>query len=186
MVPWSLFDSAPQGAAAGGVGIAGGPQAVSGGRERARNVHLPVVSPAARRRLKRKRDSGGRSMKEGRAAAVTLGGARDARDAGVAIENGSVRSFSVQFSSVQLLSRVRLFATPWTAAHQAFLSITNSRSLLKLMSIESVMPSSHLILSSPSPSAFNLSQDQGLFQLASFPHRVAKVLEFQLQHQSVQ
>ena len=39
-------------------------------------------------------------------------------------------------SSVQLLSRVRLFATPWTAAHQAFLSITNSRSLLKLMSIE--------------------------------------------------
>ena len=51
-----------------------------------------------------------------------------------------------QFSSVQLLSRVRLFVTPWTAAHQASLSITNSRSLLKLMSIESVMPSNHLIL----------------------------------------
>ena len=49
-------------------------------------------------------------------------------------------------SSVQSLSRVRLFATPWTAAHQASLSITNSQSLLKLMSIESVMPSSHLIL----------------------------------------
>ena len=46
------------------------------------------------------------------------------------------------YSSVQLLSRVRLFATPWTAAHQASLSITNSQSLLKLMSIESVMPSS--------------------------------------------
>ena len=49
-------------------------------------------------------------------------------------------------SSVQLLSRVLLFVTPWTAAHQASLSITNSRSLLKLMSIESVMPSNHLIL----------------------------------------
>ena len=52
-------------------------------------------------------------------------------------------------SSVQSLSCVRLFATPWTAAHQASLSITNSRSLLKLMSIESVMPSSHLILCHP-------------------------------------
>ena len=52
----------------------------------------------------------------------------------------------VQFSSVQSLSCVRLFATPWTAAHQASLSTTNSQSLLKLMSIESVMPSNHLIL----------------------------------------
>ena len=50
------------------------------------------------------------------------------------------------FSSVQSLSRVRLFATPWTAAHQTFLSISNSQSLLKLMSIESVMLSNHLIL----------------------------------------
>ena len=49
-------------------------------------------------------------------------------------------------SSVQSLSHVQLFATPWTAAHQASLTITNPRSLLKLMSIESVMPSSHLIL----------------------------------------
>ena len=55
----------------------------------------------------------------------------------------------VQFSLFQLLSRVRLFATPWIAAHQAFLSITNSRSSLRLMSIESVMPSSHLILCRP-------------------------------------
>jgi len=54
-----------------------------------------------------------------------------------------------QFSSVQLLSRVRLFATPWTAACQASLSITNSQSLLKLMSTESVMPSNHLILCHP-------------------------------------
>ena len=53
------------------------------------------------------------------------------------------------FSSIQPLSYVRLFATPWTAAHQASLSITNSWSLLKLMPIESVMPSNHLILCHP-------------------------------------
>ena len=53
------------------------------------------------------------------------------------------------FSSVQSLSCVWLFATPWTTARQAFLSITNSWSLLKLMSIESVMPSNHLILCHP-------------------------------------
>ena len=53
------------------------------------------------------------------------------------------------FSSVQSLSCVRIFVTPWTAAHQASLSITNSRSFLKLMSIESVMPSNHLILCRP-------------------------------------
>ena len=53
------------------------------------------------------------------------------------------------FSSVQSLSRVRLFVIPWTAAHQASLSITNSRSLPKLMSIERVMPSNHLILCCP-------------------------------------
>ena len=66
-------------------------------------------------------------------------------------------------SSVQLLSRVQLFAMSWTAAHQASLYIINSWSLLKLMSIESVMPSiaSHP-LPSPSPGAFNLSQHQGL------------------------
>ena len=56
-----------------------------------------------------------------------------------------------QFSSVQSLSRVRLFATPWIAAHQASLSVTNSRSSLRLASIESVMPSSHLILCCPLP-----------------------------------
>ena len=55
-------------------------------------------------------------------------------------------SDSPLFSSVQLLSRVRLFATPWTAAHQASLSITNSWTLLKLVFIKSVMPSNHLIL----------------------------------------
>ena len=59
------------------------------------------------------------------------------------------QSHSLQFSSVQSLSHVLLFATPWIAAHQASLSITNSRSSPKLMCIESVMPSSHLILCSP-------------------------------------
>ena len=62
-------------------------------------------------------------------------------------------------SSVQSLSRIRLLGTPWTAARQASLSITNSWSLPKLMSTESVMPSNHLILCHPLlPRAFNLSQ----------------------------
>ena len=62
---------------------------------------------------------------------------------------GRLTPTSVQFSSVQSLSHVQLFATPWTAARQASLSITNSRSLFKLMSIESVMPFNHLILCRP-------------------------------------
>ena len=57
--------------------------------------------------------------------------------------------YSVQFNSVQMLSHVRLFANPWIAACQASLSITNSQSSLRLTSIESVMPSSHLILCCP-------------------------------------
>ena len=63
-----------------------------------------------------------------------------------------------------MLTCVQLFLTPWTAACQASLSITNAQSFLKLMSIELVMPSNHLILSSPSPPAFDLSQHQGLFK----------------------
>ena len=89
----------------------------------------------------------------------------------------AVRWFSsIQVSSVQLISCVWLFATPWTAARQASLSITSSWSLLKLMFIKSVMaiqPSCPLL--SPSPSAFNLSQHQGLFQWVSPSHQVAKV-----------
>ena len=54
---------------------------------------------------------------------------------------------SIQFSSV--ISRVRFVATPWTAVYQGYLSITNSQNLFKLMSIESVMPSSHLFLGRP-------------------------------------
>ena len=67
----------------------------------------------------------------------------DSADLGLGIQE------LILLSSVQLLSCVRLFATPWTAAHHASLSITNSHSLLKLMSTESVMLSSHLILCCP-------------------------------------
>ena len=62
---------------------------------------------------------------------------------------GAFVNHSVQFSSVHSLSHVQLFVIPWTAAHQASLSITNSRSLPKPMSIESVIPSNHLILCYP-------------------------------------
>ena len=75
----------------------------------------------------------------------------------------------IQFSSVQSFSHVRLFVTPWTATHQASLSITNSWSSLKPMSIESVMPSNHPILCYPLlllPSIF--PQHQGLFQSQFF------------------
>ena len=92
----------------------------------------------------------------------------------------------MKFSSVHLLSHVRLFATPWAAAHQASLSITNSRSLFKLMSIESMMPSNHLILCCPLlllPSVFPSIR---VFSNKSALHQVAKVLEVQLQHQSLQ
>ena len=59
------------------------------------------------------------------------------------------QSWEQEFISIQLLSHVQFFVTPWTAAHQACLSITNSQSLLKLMSIKSVMPSNHLLLCHP-------------------------------------
>ena len=91
------------------------------------------------------------------------------------------------FSSVQSLSRVRIFATPWFAAHQASLSITNSRSLLKTHAHwvgDAIQPSHPL--SSPSPPALNPSQHQGLFRWVKSSHEVAKVLEFWLQHQSFQ
>ena len=90
------------------------------------------------------------------------------------------------FSSAQSLRRVQLFATPWITAHQASLSITNSQSLLKLMSIESVMPSSHLIFCCPLLLLPPIPQHQGLLQWVNFSHKVAKVLEFPLQHQSLQ
>ena len=92
---------------------------------------------------------------------------------------------SHQFSSVQSLSGVQLFVTPWSAARQASLSITNFWSLLKFISILLVMPSNHLIilchpllfLPSIIPSIRVFSNE------SSSLHQVAKVLEFQLQHQ---
>ena len=91
-----------------------------------------------------------------------------------------------QLNSVQSLSRVQLFVTPWIAACQASLSITNSQSSPKLMCIEGdVIQPSHP-LSSPSPPAPNPSQHQSLFQWVNSSHEVAKVLEFQPQHQSLQ
>ena len=87
-------------------------------------------------------------------------------------------------SSVQSLSHLWLFVTLWTAGRQASLSISNSWSPLKPMSIESVMPSHPLL--SPSLAAFYLSQHQSLFKWVSSSHQVAKVSEFQLQHQSFQ
>ena len=103
----------------------------------------------------------------------------------VSFLNGKMNLYP-QFSSVQSLSRVWLFATPWIAARQASLSITNSQSSLRFTSIESVMPSSHLILCGP------------LLLLPSIPPRIRvfsnestlrmrwPVLEFQLQHHSFQ
>ena len=92
----------------------------------------------------------------------------------------------IQFSSVQLLSRVQLFATPWIAAHQASLSITNSQSsLTHVHRVSDAIQPSHP-LSSPSPPAPNPSQHQSLFQWINSSHEVAKVLEFQLQHHSFQ
>ena len=73
------------------------------------------------------------------------------------------------FSSVQSLSCVRLFATPWISARQDSLSITNSRSSLRLKSIESVMPSSHLILCRPLSQWVNSFPISWLFSVNSFP-----------------
>ena len=92
----------------------------------------------------------------------------------------------VCISSVQLLSPVRLFATPWITAHQASLSITNSRSSPRLTSIKSGMPSSHLILCRPLLLLPPIPPSISLFQWVNSSHEVAKVLELQLQHQSFQ
>ena len=94
---------------------------------------------------------------------------------------------SLWLCSVQLLSCVWLFVMKGTAACQVSLSITNSQSTLKIMSIKSVncQLSQHPLLFH-SPPVFNLSQHQGLFQWLSSSHQVAKGLEFQLQHQSFQ
>ena len=84
------------------------------------------------------------------------------------------------FVAVQLLSRVQLFATPWTAAHQASLSFIISQSAQTHVHwVSDAIRPSHP-LSSPSPPAFNLSQHQGLFQWVGSSHQVAKVLDLAL------
>ena len=88
---------------------------------------------------------------------------------------------SVQLSSIA--QSCPTLCDPMNRNTPASLSITNPQSPPKLMSIKSVMPSNHLILCHP---AFNLSQHQGLFKWVSSSHQVAKVLEFQLHHQSFQ
>ena len=86
-----------------------------------------------------------------------------------AVHGGHKDITNISGSSVQSLSHVQFFATPWTAARQPSLSITNSQSLLKLMSIKSVMPFNPLILCHPlSPPAFSLSQHQGFFPMSQF------------------
>ena len=87
---------------------------------------------------------------------------------------------NLQFSSVQLLSHVQLFATPWITAHQASLSIASSKfTQTHVHRVGDAIQPSHP-LSSPSPPAPNPSQHQGLFQWVNSLHEVAKVLEFQL------
>ena len=93
---------------------------------------------------------------------------------------------NLQFSSVQMLSRVRLFATPWIAAPPASLSITNSWVYSDSCPLSQLCHQPSHPLSSPSPPAPNPSQHQSLFQWINSLHQVAKVLEFQLQHHSFQ
>ena len=87
------------------------------------------------------------------------------------------------YSSVQSLIPVWVFGTPWIVACQDSLSITNSSSLLKLMSIDLVMPSKHLILCQPLLLLPSIFPALGSFPMSQFFHQVVKVLEFELQHQ---
>ena len=90
------------------------------------------------------------------------------------------------FSSVQSFSSVWLFMTPWMTAHQASLPITNSKNLLKLISVESLMPSNHLIFCRPLLLCLQSFPASGSFQRVSSSHEVAKALEFQFQRQFFQ
>jgi len=100
--------------------------------------------------------------------------------------HGQKKIFLTQMKVYFSKNHHRTLATPWIAAHQASLSITNSRSSLKLMCIESVMPCSHLILCRPLPLLPPIPPSISLFQWVNSSHEVAKVLEFQLQHHSFQ
>ena len=95
-----------------------------------------------------------------------------------------VYQLTFQFSSVQSLSHVRLFATPWTAARPVHHQLPEFTQTHVHRVGDAIQPSQPL--SSPSPPAPNPSQHQGLFQRVNSSHEVAKVLEFQLQHHSFQ
>ena len=101
--------------------------------------------------------------------------------------HSSYRYIQNQFSSVQSLSRVRLFETPWSTAHPDLPVCHQLPESTKthVHWVGDVIQPSHP-LSSPSPPALNPSQHQGLFKWVSSSHQVAKILEFQLQHQSFQ
>ena len=96
------------------------------------------------------------------------------------VKKESNTTLATQFNSVQSLNPVQHFATPWTAAHQASLSITNFQSLPKLVSIELVMPSNRLILCHPLLLLPPIFPRIRVFKRVSSSHEVAKVLEFQL------
>ena len=82
--------------------------------------------------------------------------------------SGKISVFIYQFSSVQSFSCVQIFATPWTVAHQDSLSITKSWTLLKLVSMESVMPSNHLIFCLPLFSCLQSFPESGSFLMSQF------------------
>ena len=101
------------------------------------------------------------------------------------IFHGSI-CYAFCISSVQSHNLVRLFVTPWTATHQASLSITNSQSLLKFMSVESVMPSSHLILCPPLLLLPSVFPSISVFSNKSVLHTRWPKYWFQLHHQCFQ
>ena len=109
---------------------------------------------------------------------------------GISWKEGLQFNILVLFSSVQSLSHVGLFVTPWTATHQASLSITNSRSLLKLMSITSVISSNHIIFCCPLLLLPSIFPSIDVFSNESVLHnrypKLLKLLELQFHHPSFQ
>ena len=103
------------------------------------------------------------------------------------LSSGENASFAIHLSSVQLLSHVQLFVSPWTLQHARFPcpSPTPRVAQTYVHRVGDATQPSHPLLS-PSPPAFNLSQHQHLFQWVSSSHQVAKILELQLQHQFFQ
>ena len=117
-----------------------------------------------------------RNLYTGQEATVSTGnGTMDWFQTGKRVPQGCILSPSLfnlyaEFSSVQLLSRVQLFATPWTAARQASMSITNFQRLLKLMCFESVMPSNQLFLCRPLPLLPSIFSSIRVFSNELIPH----------------